>query len=1015
VTGRGRPAGEIVGRAAEVAVLRGVVAGVVAGRGGAAVVLGEAGIGKTRLLAEAGRLAAAAGLLVLRGGAVEGGGVYRAVAEAVRDLPAPPPSPGLRPYLPALGRLRPDWAVPGVAEAFPDPAVVLGEGLLRVLPATGALLLLDDLHWADPDTTALAGYLLGAVAGRRAGLVLAARDDEPGPGDLRRLVSRRDVAVLRPGRLAPAEVIELAGRRVGAPIDAGLHATFLAAADGLPLLAEDLADALSPGVGGATGTATGPGDAAGVGGAAPGVGGWTPGVPRALATLVEDRLDRLSPVQRAVLVAAAVRPEDPDVALLAVMTGRSREQVVDALRAAHPHLLVEGPDHRSRWRHALTRDAVLGAAAPPERSELARRAADAMLDRGDDAAAAELLATAGERERLASLLLRMARRDAARGALRSASGLLDRAAGAGARPAEVAAIRIRVDTAAGRPAEALAAGRPALAHAEGDAHADLCRALAEAAVAAGRWSVAEELCARAGRPGDPRTLGLAAEAAYGAGDLHRAGEMAARAAEAAAAIGHPGAHGVDPADRRGDDPVEAWCRALIVRGRCALQADRPPDRSAAGAEARADFPWAAQVAADSWADFARAAQVAAEARADFARAAQVAAEHGRPGLQVAALIATATADLYRDPDSPALDEALEVALDTGQLARVAAIDLFRAEAALTVSGPAAAAAVAGATAELGGRLGLSQVQPLAEVLLAVAPAIAGDRPAMEAHLAAASSRPGAPVEAAALAETVRGLRALAARDLATAVTRLDAAAAALLAHDTAAPVPVWGLWAVLRTLAADRDAEARATVRGLLAGRRATNLGGLRYAEAIAAGRRDADRAHPERDGPSIEGGAVARVGAEAGGAGPEERSPAALLAEGDRILAGHPWWGRLLRLFTLDAAVRDGWGDPVPKLRSDLAFLDPALARICRDVLRRAGAPTRRGRGDAEVPPHLRERGVTSREMDVLRHVADGLTNAEIAARLFLSPRTVDTHVAALLAKTGARNRAELRLRLTR
>jgi DNA-binding NarL/FixJ family response regulator len=76
---------------------------------------------------------------------------------------------------------------------------------------------------------------------------------------------------------------------------------------------------------------------------------------------------------------------------------------------------------------------------------------------------------------------------------------------------------------------------------------------------------------------------------------------------------------------------------------------------------------------------------------------------------------------------------------------------------------------------------------------------------------------------------------------------------------------------------------------------------------------------------------------------------------------------------------------------------------------------PTRRGRGDAGVPPHLRERGVTSREMDVLRQVADGLTNAEIAARLFLSRRTVDTHVAALLAKTGARNRAELRLRLTR
>jgi DNA-binding NarL/FixJ family response regulator len=124
-----------------------------------------------------------------------------------------------------------------------------------------------------------------------------------------------------------------------------------------------------------------------------------------------------------------------------------------------------------------------------------------------------------------------------------------------------------------------------------------------------------------------------------------------------------------------------------------------------------------------------------------------------------------------------------------------------------------------------------------------------------------------------------------------------------------------------------------------------------------------------------------------------------------------------LLRLYAFHAAVADGWGDPVAGLRADLpGFVgQPAFARICRDLLRHAGAPTRRGRGDTEAPEHLRAAGVTSREMDVLVLLAGGLSNAEIAARLFLSRRTVDTHVAHLLAKTGARGRAELRGRLTR
>ncbi|MFB7518329.1 response regulator [Streptomyces sp. NPDC056144] len=50
----------------------------------------------------------------------------------------------------------------------------------------------------------------------------------------------------------------------------------------------------------------------------------------------------------------------------------------------------------------------------------------------------------------------------------------------------------------------------------------------------------------------------------------------------------------------------------------------------------------------------------------------------------------------------------------------------------------------------------------------------------------------------------------------------------------------------------------------------------------------------------------------------------------------------------------------------------------------------------------------LTEREAEVLRHMATGLTNAEIASRLGVGPATVKTHVAAVLAKLGARDRTQ-------
>ena len=73
-----------------------------------------------------------------------------------------------------------------------------------------------------------------------------------------------------------------------------------------------------------------------------------------------------------------------------------------------------------------------------------------------------------------------------------------------------------------------------------------------------------------------------------------------------------------------------------------------------------------------------------------------------------------------------------------------------------------------------------------------------------------------------------------------------------------------------------------------------------------------------------------------------------------------------------------------------------------------RAGAPVRRRRGVEDVPPALRALGVTARELEVLRLLATGMSNKEVGSRLYLSPRTVERHIANIYRKINARGRAD-------
>ncbi len=234
----------LVGRAEE---RRELLAAVdAARRPGALVLLGEAGIGKSRLLREARQRAHEQGLPLMWGRATAGAGPFGPVQEAVaagfRALDAPARRE-LLPVRAVLAQLAGEWT--GEARADLSPLAV-AEALLRFLAVTtrdsGAVVVLEDLHWAERETLTVARYLLDNVDDHGALCLLSLR---PEPGEalttVRRLADTRAATVLELGPLADAEVDDLVLACLGTDAAPGALLDFVRAhADGVPFVVEEL-------------------------------------------------------------------------------------------------------------------------------------------------------------------------------------------------------------------------------------------------------------------------------------------------------------------------------------------------------------------------------------------------------------------------------------------------------------------------------------------------------------------------------------------------------------------------------------------------------------------------------------------------------------------------------------------------------------------------------------------------------------------------------------------------------
>jgi tetratricopeptide (TPR) repeat protein len=428
-----RDASPFVGRGSEFGLLIGLLARLTAGPGHVALVEGEPGIGKSRLLAELERYCAARALVTLSANCYEierampyqpvieltGKALEVAPKEALEKLPAVSLAE-IAALVPALAERV---AVPALSADFPDARRArLFAAIAQLFDALAAgrqlVVMVDDIQWADDASAQFLHYLARQAARRPLLLVCAYRDEDVEADErLAALVQnlRREAHVrhLPLARLKPADTEALV-ERLGHPRlkAAGLAERLHRETDGNPFFLTSMLHALTEGEAAAASE-----------GALP--------LPDALRAAVRARLAHVPPTARAALDVAAVLGRRFDFETLAAVAAEDEEALLQAVEALVRRRLLreDGADGGYDFSHDKVREVVYREIGGARRVKLHRAVAEA-LERGledDPARLAEHYERGHSWKKALHYLLAAAERSQRLFAMRDALHWLDRA------------------------------------------------------------------------------------------------------------------------------------------------------------------------------------------------------------------------------------------------------------------------------------------------------------------------------------------------------------------------------------------------------------------------------------------------------------------------------------------------------------------------------------------------------------------------------------------------------------